>query len=180
MTHADRGCLIFRIRSPVPLGLSYVLLVETNPFSELFVLFPDIFEFPRYFHDFAYYRFRFVSRFIQRIYMNIVTVRYIYFSNTSPYLFKAWVLWFIFLCLCLIYSGKHQQLLLLLHPRNKSNTWSLCFAKKCLFPLEQVKGRLFVIYIMPRKKCKLIAIREIFLYNRNVIFTKPMKLNNSL
>ena len=31
--HADRGRLLLRTPGPVPLGLAYVLLVETNPFS---------------------------------------------------------------------------------------------------------------------------------------------------
>ena len=39
--HADRGRLLLRTPGPVPLGLAYDLLVETNPFSELVVIFPD-------------------------------------------------------------------------------------------------------------------------------------------
>ena len=39
--HADRGRLLLRTPGPVPLGLAYVRLVETNPFSELVVIFPD-------------------------------------------------------------------------------------------------------------------------------------------
>ena len=39
--HADRGRLLLRTPGPVTLGLAYVLLVETNPFSELVVIFPD-------------------------------------------------------------------------------------------------------------------------------------------
>ena len=39
--HADRGRLLLRTHGPVTLGLAYVLLVETNPFSELVVIFPD-------------------------------------------------------------------------------------------------------------------------------------------
>ena len=39
--HADRGRLLLRTPGLVPLGLAYVLLVETNPFSELVVTFPD-------------------------------------------------------------------------------------------------------------------------------------------
>ena len=38
--HADRGRLFLRTPGPVPFGLAYVLLVETNPFYEL-VIFPD-------------------------------------------------------------------------------------------------------------------------------------------
>ena len=39
--HADRGRLLLWTPVPVPLGLACVLLVETNPFSELVVIFPD-------------------------------------------------------------------------------------------------------------------------------------------
>ena len=39
--HADRGRLLLWTPGPVPLGLAYVLLVETNPFSELVVIFLD-------------------------------------------------------------------------------------------------------------------------------------------
>ena len=33
--------LVLRTPGPVPLGLAYVLLVETNPFPELVIIFPD-------------------------------------------------------------------------------------------------------------------------------------------
>ena len=36
---ADRGCLLLRKPGPVSLRLAYVLFVETNPFSELVVIF---------------------------------------------------------------------------------------------------------------------------------------------
>ena len=39
--HADNGRLLFRTPGPVPLVLAHVLLVETNPFSEIVVIFPD-------------------------------------------------------------------------------------------------------------------------------------------
>ena len=39
--HADRGRLLLRTPDPVPLGLAYVLLVETNLFYELVVILPD-------------------------------------------------------------------------------------------------------------------------------------------
>ena len=39
--HADRGRLLLRTPGPVSLTLAYVLLVETNPFPELVVIFPD-------------------------------------------------------------------------------------------------------------------------------------------
>ena len=39
--HADRERLLLRTPGPVPLGLAYVLLVETKPFSELVIIFPD-------------------------------------------------------------------------------------------------------------------------------------------
>ena len=41
MWHADRGCLLLLTPGPVPFGLAYILLVETNPFSELVVIFTD-------------------------------------------------------------------------------------------------------------------------------------------
>ena len=41
MWNADRGSLLLRTPGPAPLGLAYILLVETNPFSELVVIFPD-------------------------------------------------------------------------------------------------------------------------------------------
>ena len=39
--HADRGRLLLRTPVPVPFGSAYDLLVETNPFSEHVVIFPD-------------------------------------------------------------------------------------------------------------------------------------------
>ena len=39
--HADRERFLLRTPGPVPLGLAYVLLDETNPSSELVVIFPD-------------------------------------------------------------------------------------------------------------------------------------------
>ena len=48
--HADRGRLLLRTPGPVPLGLAYVLLVETNPFPNLSLFYRNI---PRYFLDFA-------------------------------------------------------------------------------------------------------------------------------
>ena len=41
MWHADRGRLLLRTPVPVPLGIAYVLLVETNSFSEFIVISPD-------------------------------------------------------------------------------------------------------------------------------------------
>ena len=37
--HADRGPLLLRTPGPVPLGLAYVLLVDTNPFPNLSLFF---------------------------------------------------------------------------------------------------------------------------------------------
>ena len=56
--HADRGWLLLRTPGPVPFGLAYVLLVETNPFSELVVIFPDyaLSNIPQYFLDFAFHK----------------------------------------------------------------------------------------------------------------------------
>ena len=45
--HADRGRLLLRTPGPVPLGLAYVLLVETNPFPNLSLFFRTmLFEYP--------------------------------------------------------------------------------------------------------------------------------------
>ena len=45
--HADRGRLLLRTPGPVPLGLAYVLLVETNPFPNLSLFYRTIlFEYP--------------------------------------------------------------------------------------------------------------------------------------
>ena len=45
--HADRGLLLLRTPGPVPLGLAYVLLVETNTFPNLSLFFRTmLFEYP--------------------------------------------------------------------------------------------------------------------------------------
>ena len=45
--HADRGRLLLRTPGPVPLGLAYVLLVETNPFPNLSFFYRTmLFEYP--------------------------------------------------------------------------------------------------------------------------------------
>ena len=45
--HADRGRLLLRTPGPVPLGLAYVLLVETNPFPNLSLFYGTmLFEYP--------------------------------------------------------------------------------------------------------------------------------------
>ena len=45
--HADRGRLLLRTPGPVPLGLAYVLLIETNPFPNLLLFYRTmIFEYP--------------------------------------------------------------------------------------------------------------------------------------
>ena len=45
--HADRGRLLLRTPGPVPLGLAYVLLVETNPFPNLSLFYRTmLFEYP--------------------------------------------------------------------------------------------------------------------------------------
>ena len=43
MWHADRGRLLLRKPGPVPLGFAYVLLAETNLFSEHVVFFRTMF-----------------------------------------------------------------------------------------------------------------------------------------
>ena len=45
--HADRGRLLLRTPGPVPLGLAYVLLIETNPFPNFSLFFRTmLFEYP--------------------------------------------------------------------------------------------------------------------------------------
>ena len=45
--HADRGRLLLRTPGPVPLGLAYVLFVETNPFPNLSLFYRTmLFEYP--------------------------------------------------------------------------------------------------------------------------------------
>ena len=45
--HADRGRLLLQTPDPVPLGLAYVILVETNPFPNLSLFFRTmLFEYP--------------------------------------------------------------------------------------------------------------------------------------
>ena len=52
--HADRGRLLLRTPGPVPLGLAYVLLVETNPFPNLPLFYQTmLFEYPSVFSRFC-------------------------------------------------------------------------------------------------------------------------------
>ena len=45
--HADRGRFLLRTPGPVPLGLAYILLVETNPFPNLSLFYRTmLFEYP--------------------------------------------------------------------------------------------------------------------------------------
>ena len=45
--HADRGRLLLKTPGPVPFGLAYVLLVETNPFPNLSLFYRTmLFEYP--------------------------------------------------------------------------------------------------------------------------------------
>ena len=45
--HADRGRLLLRTPGPVPLGLAYILLVETNPLPNLSLFYRTmLFEYP--------------------------------------------------------------------------------------------------------------------------------------
>ena len=60
--HADRGRLLLRTPGPVPLGLAYVLLVETNPFPNLSLFFRTmLFEYPSV-----------LSRFYFRLYLFLI------------------------------------------------------------------------------------------------------------
>ena len=54
--HADRGRLLRRTPGPVPLGLAYVLLVETNPFPNLSLFYRTmLFEYPSVLSRFSFY-----------------------------------------------------------------------------------------------------------------------------
>ena len=53
--HADRGRLLLRTPGPVPLGLAYVLLVETNPFPNLSLFYRTmLFEYPSVLSPFCF------------------------------------------------------------------------------------------------------------------------------
>ena len=53
--HADRGRLLLRTPGPVPLGLAYVLLVETNPFPNLSLFYwTTLFEYPSVLYRFYF------------------------------------------------------------------------------------------------------------------------------
>ena len=63
--HADRGRLLLRTLGPVPLGLAYVLLVETNPIPNLSLFFRTmLFEYPSV-----------LSRFCLEHYLTITIIR---------------------------------------------------------------------------------------------------------
>ena len=54
--HADRGRLLLRTPGPVPLGLAYVLLVETNPFPNLSLFYRTmLFEYPSVLSRFSFH-----------------------------------------------------------------------------------------------------------------------------
>ena len=56
MVYADKGRLLLRTPGPVPLGLSYVLLVETNPFPNLSLFYRTmLFEYPSRLLRFCFY-----------------------------------------------------------------------------------------------------------------------------
>ena len=53
--HADRGRLLLRTPGPVPFGLAYVLLVETNPFPNLSLFYRTmLFEYPSVLSRFSF------------------------------------------------------------------------------------------------------------------------------
>ena len=55
--HADRGRLLLRTPGSVPLGLAYVLLVETNPFPNLSLFYRTmLFEYPSVLFRFCLYK----------------------------------------------------------------------------------------------------------------------------
>ena len=54
--HADRGRLLLWTPGPVPLGLAYVLLVETNPFPNLSLFYRTmLFEYPSVLSRFCFW-----------------------------------------------------------------------------------------------------------------------------
>ena len=82
--HADRGRLLLRTPGPVPLGLAYVLLVETNPFlnSSLFYR-TMLFEYPSVLSRFCFGRllwkftivYNFILYYIKHFYMRRICHR---------------------------------------------------------------------------------------------------------
>ena len=69
---ADRGRLLLRTPGPVPLGLAYVLRVETNPFPNLSLFYRTmLFEYPSVLSRFCLFN---------RILMAIMTKRCVWFS----------------------------------------------------------------------------------------------------
>ena len=74
--HADRGRLLLRTPGPVPLGLAYVLLVETNPFPNLSLFFRTmIFEYPSVLSRYCFYECTNIKFFEHRSYFLNNTTR---------------------------------------------------------------------------------------------------------
>ena len=72
--HADRGRLLLRTSGPVPLGLAYVLLVETNLFPNLSLFYRTmLFEYPSVLSRFCLWfdANRFVKRFTKFVKINL-------------------------------------------------------------------------------------------------------------
>ena len=78
--HADRGRLLLRTPGPVPLGLAYVLLVETNPFPNLSLFYRTmLFEYPSV-----------ISRFCLWNIMVPIWIKDINFTSGSFFMKKVW------------------------------------------------------------------------------------------
>ena len=77
--HADRGCLLLRTPDPVPFGLAYVLLVETNPFPNSSLFFRTmLFEYPSV--RFCFYLMKLRQKGSRQSY---VTLKYVTTKNCS-------------------------------------------------------------------------------------------------
>ena len=69
MWHADRGSLLLRTPGPVPLGLAYVLIVETNPFTNLSLFYRTmLFEYPSVLSRFCFANYYLASIFTHSIF----------------------------------------------------------------------------------------------------------------
>ena len=119
ISRGERGRLLLRTPGPVPLGLAYVLLVETNPFSELVVIFRTmLFEYPSVLSRFCFEsnsyecvqckdfllhiptvddkRELHVELCVKRTKVNFLATFWLY-SFLTGYLDTSWLAWLVFL-----------------------------------------------------------------------------------
>ena len=81
--HANRGRLLLRTPGPVPLGLAYVLLVETNPFPNLSLFYLTmLFEYPSVLSRFCFIRQLCCTFFKKRVFFVSVDCQYALFKST--------------------------------------------------------------------------------------------------